>query len=154
LATESGMSDLNSRFEARDRRWLQTIARLSKGVGMSRAQAALDTVAQRLARDFPKTNKDTTFVALRIWNSPWGGQALFLPVLRVLAVVSGLLLLLVMANTGNLLLARALGRQREIALRLALGSSAGRLTRQWLTEGLLLAALGGTGGLLLAIWGR
>jgi predicted permease len=154
LATESGVSDLNSRFEARDRRWLQTIARLSKGVGMSRAQAALDTVGQRLAHDFPKTNKDTTFVALRIWNSPWGGQALFLPVLRVLAVVSGLLLLLVMANTGNLLLARALGRQREIALRLALGSSAGRLTRQWLTEGLLLAALGGTGGLLLAIWGR
>jgi predicted permease len=154
LATESGMGDLNSRFGDRGSRWLQTIARLQDGVSLQRGQVALTTEGQRLAREFPQTNKDTTFRALRIWESPWGGQALFLPVLRVLVVVSGLMLVLVIANVGNLLLARGLARQREMSLRAALGCSPGRLARQVLTDGLLLAVLGGTGGLLFALLTR
>jgi predicted permease len=154
LATESGMGDLDSRFEDRGQRWLQTIARLAKGASLRKAHLVLDKVGRRLADDFPTTNKETSFAALRVWESPWGGQALFLPLLRVLAVVAALLLLLVMANTGSLLLARGLARQHELALRSALGSSPGRLARQVLTESMLLAVLGGAGGLLFALWGR
>jgi predicted permease len=154
LATESGLSDLTSVYQARGKRWLQTIARLSNGKTRSQARAALDAVGQRLAGEFPETNKETNFTVVPVWESPWGGQALFLPVLRVLAIVSVMLLVLTMANTSNLLLARGLSRQREMALRLAVGCSAGRLARLVLTECLLLACLGGIGGLLFAHWGR
>ena len=78
---------------------------------------------------------------------------LFLPLLRVLAIVAGLLLLLVAANVANLLLARTHARQREMSLRLAVGASSGRVMRQLLTESLLLAVLGGAGGVALAVWG-
>jgi predicted permease len=154
LATESGMGDLKSSFQDRGRRWLQTIARLADRASLDRARATVNTAGLRLAREFPETNKDTSFAAVRLWESPWGGQAIFLPVLRVLALVSGLLLLLVTANTGNLLMARGLARQREMAMRSALGCSPGRLARQVLTESLFLSALGGAGGLLFALVAR
>ncbi len=153
LATERDGQDLQTRYTSRGWRWLHTVARLAPGVSLREAKAAADVVGQRLAKEFPETSKDTTMSVLRMWESPRGGQALFLPLLRALAVVAGLLLLLVAANVANLLLARAHARQSEMGVRLALGASGGRLMRQLLTESLLLAVLGGAGGVALAVWG-
>lgn len=153
LATEFDTAELQPRYTSRSWRWLHTIARLAPGADLKQARATANAVGLRLARDFPDASKDTTLSVLRVWQSPWGGQALFLPLLRALALVAGLLLLLVSANVANLLLARAYARQRELGVRIALGASASRVIRQLLTESLLLAVLGGAGGLALAVLG-
>jgi predicted permease len=134
-------------------RWLHTIARLAPGAGFGRAATATAAVGNRLAREHPAESKDLTFDLLRVWESPWGGQALFLPLLRALAAVALLLLVLVTANVANLLLARAQSRRTEMALRLALGAAPGRVLRQLLVESLVLAVAGGIPGVLAAAWG-
>ncbi len=148
---------LRERAESRSWRWLHTVARLRDGVSPGKAQSAAAAIGQRLARDFPDASRDTTFAVLPVWKSPWGGQEIFLPLLRVLAmvaVVAVLLLALVTANIANLLLARAQSRESEVAVRIALGAAPGRVIRQFLTESLLLAALGGIAGVTLAIAGK
>lgn len=152
LGTQFTDAELQPRYNSRSWRWLHTVARLAPGVNCREANAAAGAVSQRLAREFPDSSKDTALRVIRVWESKWGGQSLFLPLLRVLAVVAALLLLLVIANVANLLLARAQARQTELGLRLALGASAGRLIRQLLTESLFLAALGGATGVALAVW--
>jgi predicted permease len=153
LATQFTDAELQPRVQGRSWRWLHTVARRAPGVSVKAANAAAVTVSQRLAGEFPDTNKDLSLRVLAVWQSHWGGQSLFLPLLRVLAVVAGLLLLLVIVNVSNLLLARAQARQTELGVRLALGASAGRVIRQLLTESLCAAALGGAGGVALAIGG-
>ena len=140
-------------FSHRNWRFLHTYARLQPGVTVGQAQAAADAVMQRLAGEYAESNRDTGVAVLPVWKSPWGGQAVFLPLLRSLAVAAGLLLILVAANVANLLLARATGRQQEVAVRLALGAGRWRLMRQLLTESVLLAAMGGAAGCLFASWG-
>lgn len=139
--------------ESRGNRWLHTVARLRGDQRLRTSQAAAATVASRLAAEFPNTNRDTSFAVMPVWRSPWGGQAVFLPLLTALGWVAALLLVLVIANVANLLLARAQERGQEMAVRLSLGANAARLFRLLLVESLVLALAGGALGTLGAMMG-
>jgi len=150
LSVHVAADGLRERTESRGWRWLHTVARLRDGVSRREAQATAAGIGARLAAEFPDSNRDTTYVVLPLWKSPWGGQERFLPLLQVLTMVAALLLALVIANLASLLLARAQAREPEVAVRVALGASRGRVIRQFLTESLVLAAAGGLLGILLA----
>jgi predicted permease len=151
LAMHQEVANFGS-WEARNDRWLHTQARLAPGVSRGRAQAAVDVLARQLEESYPDQNREVGMRVLPLWKSPYGGQAVFLPVLSVLVAVSAAVLLIVTANVANLLLARAAGREKEIAIRLALGGGKVRLIRQMLTESVLLALVGGGLGVLMASW--
>ena len=136
----------------RETRGWHDFARLRPGVSVEQAQAAVAALNQNLSATYPKTNRDITHRVLPYSQCPWGSQSLMSPVLRLLLVVSLGVLLIVAANVANLLLARATSRRKEIAIRLAAGAGRWRLIRQLLTENLVLAALGGILGVLLASW--
>lgn len=138
---------------SRSDRWLHTQARLRPGVGIPQAQAAVSLLGEQLERAYPDTNAEFRLRVLPMWKSPYGAQALMLPVLRILMAVSIGVLLIVAANIANLLLARAISRRKEIAVRLAMGAKRARLIRQLLTESVLLGLVGGMAGVLLAHWG-
>jgi predicted permease len=133
-------------------RWLHTQARLQPGVGLERAQAVVDAFGARLEQTYRDSNRLIRLRVLPFAKAPYGAQPVFGVVLSILMAVSVGVLLIVAANVANLLLARATGRQKEIAIRLAMGAGRGRLIRQLLTESLLLAMLGGILGVLLAYW--
>lgn len=137
-------------LDARGDHWLHTQARLQPGVSRATAQAAVNGVAAQLAAAYPDTNRELGLRVLPVWKAPYGGQAMLLPVLSILFAVSLGVLLIVAANLANLLLARATGRQKEIAIRLALGAGRARLIRQLLTESLVLALAGGGLGVIVA----
>jgi putative ABC transport system permease protein len=142
-------SALNPAEEPRDNRSVSAIARLQNGIDLTRAQAQISAVNARLALEFPDTNKgwDTRVSILRDRLVREARPAL----LALLGAV-GFVLLIACANVANLLLARASGRQKEVAIRAAMGASRSRLVRQMLTESVLLSAIGGTLGLLLSVW--
>jgi putative ABC transport system permease protein len=131
----------------RGARFLEVVGRLKKDVTLDSARADLSVIAERTARDFPATNAGWS-VALEPLRLGLTGPELQLTSIVLLAVV-GFVLLLCCANVANLLLARAVARGREVALRAALGAGRGRIVRQLLTESLVLAALGGACGLAL-----
>ena len=139
-------------FQARNNRWLHTVARLAPGVGVKQVQAAVDTLAQQWDQEYPASNRDIRYSLVPMWKSPWGAPRVLLPLLSVMFAVTVLVLLIVSANIANLLLARATSREREIAVRLALGAGRRRVIRQLLTESVLLALLGGAVGIPLAAW--
>ena len=136
----------------RDDRWLHTQARLQPGVTIAHAQTVADTLAARLEKTYPATNRQIRLRVLTFTQAPYGAQFVFGRVLAILLAVSAGVLLIVAANVANLLLARATGRQKEIAIRLAMGAGRGRLIRQLLTENLLLAGAGGSLGVLVTYW--
>jgi predicted permease len=139
-------------LDVRNDRWLHTQVRLQPGVSVARAQALVDTFAARLEKTYPNTNRQIRLRVLTFLEAPYGAQPVFARVFFILLVVGIGVLAIVAANVANLLLARATGRQKEIAIRLAMGAGRGRLIRQLLTESLLLAALGGLLGAVLTYW--
>ena len=133
------------------RGWLNLV-RLQPGVSLAQARAAVAALDAQLAKTYPKSNTGTHHRLVPLSECPWGAQTVMGPALRLLLAVSLGVLLIVTANVANLLLARAASRQKEIAIRLAAGASRARLVRQFLTESVLLAALGAGAGVLLAGW--
>jgi putative ABC transport system permease protein len=126
----------------------QMVARLKPGVTLEQAQQDLATIGDALAREFPETNRDRVLRLGRLRDRTLGqaGEALWL-----LMGAAALFLLIGCANVANLLLARGLGRQREMAIRMALGAGRGRIARQLLTEGCVMAMLGGAAGYGVAV---
>jgi len=124
------------------------VARLRPGVTLEAARQEMASISTDLAREFPALNRDRVLKLVSVRESAVGpaGRNLVL-----LMAATGLFLLIGCANVANLLLARGMARQREIAVRLAIGASPGRIMRQVLTESCALAALGGIGGYLLTL---
>lgn len=134
------------RMRSRAAHVLQVVARLKKGVTLEQASIEMNGIARRLEADHPETNTGigATVVSLR---DQLNGD--LRPILHLIATAVGLVLMLVCANIANLLLARALAREREMAMRIALGASRGAILRQLLAESFALAMAGGIAGLFI-----
>jgi predicted permease len=136
----------------RGQHYLQVLARLRPGVTRQQAAAELKTLASRLAQSYPATDKGNGFVFERAGSLPSSASNDTLIFLAALSLVVLLVLAIACANVANLLFAQAATRQRDMAVRLALGATRGRLQRQMLTESTLLGLGGGIVGVLLSLW--
>lgn len=130
------------------------IARLKPGVSIEQAQAAVTAHAARLEQEFPETQKKQRALIVPEPRARMESAAIqyMPPIVTVFMTLVGLVLLVACANVANLLLARATSRQKELAIRTALGAGRGRILRQSLVESMILAVLGAGFGLLFAIW--
>jgi putative ABC transport system permease protein len=135
----------------RDTEVFTLLGRIAPNVSEAQAQAALQLTTDRLAQKYPNENRKVSLELVRAGTFVTLDEDLTALVLP-LAIGFALVLLVACANVANLLLARALGRQREIGVRLALGARRSRVIRQLLTESTLLAVIGGAAGLLIALW--
>ncbi len=131
---------------------LLLIGRLRPGVAAAEASAQTETVARRIAALHPDTHQGTDAKVVPVWESQAGAQGVLRDPLRILLAVSCLVLLIACANVANLLLARAVARQRDYAVRLALGAGPLRVVREVMAGSLVLALPGLAAGLVLAMW--
>ena len=127
----------------------QIVGRLNPGVSIEQAQAQIDVIARQLGEEYPESHQDKGLLLTRLDEALVEG---YRPSLLLLMTATGLVLLIACANVANLLMARGSSRKSELSARAALGASRGRLIRQCMVESFLLALIGGTIGVLLALW--
>ena len=142
------------KLEDRAARWIEGYAILKPGVSRQQAQAELNSISQRLEKDFPDKDRGHENELFPLWKTPFNGAGNMTSTLAITMAVVFLVLLIACANVSNLLLARSLLRRHEMAMRLALGAGRFRLVRQLLTEGLLFSLIGALGGIAVAYWCR
>jgi predicted permease len=129
-----------------------TIVRLKPGVTLDQARDQASALAKRLAAAYPNTNRGVDAIVIPVWAGHLGAQGVLLKPLQILMAVCALLLIIVCANVANLLLSRAVTRQKEFGLRLAFGAGRTRIIRQLLTETFLLVTAGAALSILLMLW--
>jgi predicted permease len=129
-----------------------TIVRLKPGVTLQQAKDEVSALAKRLAANYPNTNRGVDAIVVPVWAGHLGAQGILLKPLQILMAVCALLLIIVCANVANLLLSRAVTRQKEFGLRLAFGAGRGRIIRQLMTETFLLVTGGAVLSVLLVLW--
>jgi predicted permease len=134
----------------RGNNFLGCIARLKSGISLAQAQANMDTISARLAQQYPEDNLHSRVLLRPLRNAIVGQTHAALIMLAAMAACVGLV---ACVNVANLLLARSVSRQKEISIRAALGAGRRHIIQQLLAESLLLGAVGGSAGLLIAIWG-
>ena len=142
------------KLEDRGARWIEGYAILKPGVSRQQGQAELNSISQRLEKDFPDTDRGHENQLVPLWKTPFNGAGNMTPTLAITMAVVFLVLLIACANVSNLMLARSLLRRHEMAMRLALGAGRGRLVRQLVSEGLLLSLIAAVGGIAVAYWCR
>jgi macrolide transport system ATP-binding/permease protein len=142
------------KLEDRGARWIEAYVRLKPSVTLVQAQEEISAVAKRLEAGYPATNLGRGIKLWPLWQTPFNNAGTLLPTLEIMLAVVAFVLLIACANVGNLLLVRSLARRHEMTVRLAIGAGPGRLLKQLLTEGLILAAFGAAGGLVVAHWCR
>ncbi|HEY1902390.1 MAG TPA: ABC transporter permease [Terracidiphilus sp.] len=152
LASDAQLSTHPPDFGSRNTHWIDAIARLKPGVTRDEAASELNVMARRFGQSYPKTDKDLRFVFEQAGSLPPRDRGTVLIFFAALSVVVLLVLFIAGANVANLLFAQAASRQRDMAVRLALGATAARLRRQMLIESLLLGLGGGALGILLSLW--
>jgi predicted permease len=139
-------------LEDRTQRQMWIMGRLKPGISLAQANAEAEACAHRIAEESPNTSRGFLARAMPVWKAHFGLQRVVLEPLRILMAVCLILFLIVGANVANLQLARAITRQKEMSVRMALGAYGWRLTRQLLAESSLLAAMGATVAVPLASW--